>query len=38
MSERYAVTHSVGGWKLEHGARKLDANLESILRSLVPHR
>ncbi len=38
LVEKFRVTHSVAAWKLEHGARAHQINLEPMLRSLVPSR
>lgn len=38
LAEKFLVTHSVAAWKLEHGARAYQINLEPMLKSLVPNR
>jgi hypothetical protein len=38
LAHKFVVTHSVAAWKLEHGARGYEINLEPMLRSLIPNR
>ena len=38
LAERYRVSYSVAGWKLEHGARERSVDLEPMLDVLIPYR
>jgi hypothetical protein len=38
LAERFGITRSVAAWKLEHGARRYDADLGVILDAVAPQR